>query len=83
MLEMKKTKELNFLDEEFAPFELDDVDLCCRAFKKFGLLSGANPIFYIELNGSKKNNLFSQNMSQKSIKKNTKIIFKRHKDLIK
>ena len=75
MLEMQKTKELNFLDEEFAPFELDDVDLCCRAFKRFGLLSGANPIFYVELNGSKKNNLFSQNMSKKSIKKKYKDYF--------
>ena len=81
MIEMSKLKQLNFFDEEFAPFELDDVDLCCRAFKKFGLYSAANPIFYIEVNGSKKNNSFSANMSQKSIIKNTKILLKRHIDL--
>ena len=83
MLKMSKAKELDFFDEKFAPFELDDIDLCCRAFKKFGLLSGANPIYYSELNGSKKNNLISQNMSKKAILKNTKILMKRHKDLIK
>ncbi len=81
MLEMKKLRALNFFDEAFAPFELDDVDLCCRAYKKFGLLSAANPIFYVELNGSKKNSSFSNNMSKKSIIKNTKIIIKRHYDL--
>ena len=81
MLEMKKLKELNYFDEAFAPFELDDIDLCCRAFKKFGLVSAANPIFYIELNGSKKNSFFSKNMSKKSIIKNTKILINRHYDL--
>ena len=83
MLKMSKVKELNFFDEKFAPFELDDIDLCCRAFKKFGLLSGANPIYYVELNGSKKNNLISQNMSKKCILKNSKILLKRHHDLVK
>mgnify|MGYP001302213625 CR=1 FL=1 len=81
MFEMSKLKQLNFFDEEFAPFELDDIDLCCRAFKKFGLYSAVNPIFYIELNGSKKNSSFSENMSQNSIIKNTKIILNRHNDL--
>ena len=81
MMEMSKLKQLNFFDEEFAPFELDDVDLCCRAFKKFGLYSAANPIFYIELNGSKKNSSFSAKISKNSIIKNTKIIFNRHNDL--
>ena len=82
ILDMSMAKELNFFDEKFSPFELDDIDLCCRAFKKFGLLSGANPIFYTELNGSKKNNFYSQNMSEKCILKNTKILFKRHNDLV-
>ena len=83
ILNMSLVKELNFFDEEFAPFELDDVDLCCRAFKKFGLLSGANPIFYTELNGSKINNLNSKYMSKKCILKNTRILFERHNDLVR
>ncbi len=81
MLDMKKAKELNFFDEIFSPFELDDIDLCCRAYKKYGLLSGANPIFYYELNGSKKYNISSQKESIRSIKKNTKILIERHLDL--
>ena len=82
VLQMSKLKQLNFFDEEFAPFELDDVDLCCRAYKKFGLYSIANPIYYVELNGSKKNNSFSKKISEESIIKNTKIILNRHKDLV-
>ncbi len=82
VLDMSKVEELNFFDEKFSPFELDDIDLCCRAFKKFGLLSGANPISYIELNGSKKNNFFSQTMSKKCVTKNTKILLERHNDLV-
>ena len=81
ILDMIKAKELNFFDEKFAPFELDDFDLCCRAFKKFGLYSAANPIFYEELNGSKKTNFNSQIISKKSIFKNTQILFERHRDL--
>ena len=81
IIDMLIARKLDFFDEKFAPFELDDVDLCCRAYKKFGLLSGANPIFYSELNGSKKNSLESAKESQKSIIKNTKIIIERHSDL--
>lgn len=81
VLKNNLARQLGFFDEAFAPFELDDFDLCCRAYKKFGLYSGCYPIFYKEINGSKKNNSFSQNMSQKSIIKNTKIVINRHYDL--
>ena len=81
VIDMQIARQLDFFDESFAPFELDDVDLCCRAFKKFGLMSAANPIFYFELNGSKKNNLSSRLESEKSIIKNSKILIKRHSDL--
>ena len=83
MMNMSLARKLNFFDESFAPFELDDVDLCCRAFKRFGLLSASNPIFYLELNGSKKNNLKSKKESEKSIIKNSKILLSRHLDLAK
>ena len=81
LLKMDLVRDLNYFDEEFAPFELDDIDLSCRAFKKFGLYSGCLPIYYEEVAGSKKNNLFSKKVSEKSIFKNTKILKKRHKDL--
>ena len=83
MLDMSKARELSFFDEIFAPFELDDIDLCCRAFKKFGLYSAANPIYYIELDGSKKNNPKSKIVSENCIEKNTKIILERHYELSK
>lgn len=82
MFKVKLLRELNYFDEKFAPFELDDVDLCCRAYKKFGLYSGCYPIFYKEINGSKKNNLNSSLMSKKSIVKNTKLLMQRHSDLL-
>jgi len=83
MLDMSKARKLSFFDEIFAPFELDDIDLCCRAFKKFGLYSAANPIYYIELDGSKKNNPKSKIVSENCIEKNTKIILERHYELSK
>lgn len=81
VIDMKIAKQLDFFDESFAPFELDDVDLCCRANKEFGLMSATNPIFYFELNGSKKNNFSSKLASEKSFLKNSKILIKRHLDL--
>ena len=81
VVNMNLIRKLNYFDEEFAPFELDDADLCCRAFKKFNLLSASLPIHYTELSGSKKHNKNSQNISKKSIEKNTKILYKRHFDL--
>ena len=73
---------ITFFSEKFSPFELDDIDLCCRAYKKFGLYSGCYPIFYKEINGSKKNNLNSSLISEKSIVKNTKLLMQRHSDLL-
>ena len=78
---MKYVKELNFFDEIFAPFELDDVDLCCRAFKKWGLLSACKPIFFRMVGGSKKSNAISQKISIESIFKNTQHLISRHSDL--
>ena len=81
LLNIKLAGKLGFFDEEFAPFELDDVDLCCRAYKKFGLYSACLPIYYDEINGSKKNNISSKLISEASIAKNTKLIIERHSDL--
>lgn len=83
MMRVDVLKKVNFFDEEFAPFELDDVDLCCRVYKNFGLLSASLPIYYIELNGSKLSNPQSKLMSDKSIAKNTLLLMERHSDLAK
>lgn len=82
LLKFKNIKELNFFDEKFAPFELDDIDLCCRAFKKFGLLSACKPINFKMLGRSKSSSTLSQKVSLNSIEKNTKILISRHSDLI-
>ena len=82
VLRFDLARDLEFFDEEFAPFELDDVDLCLRAFRKYGLYSSCLPIYYEEINGSKKNNNNSKTISKKSIEKNTSLIIKRHSDLL-
>jgi len=81
VLRMELAKDLEFFDEAFAPFELDDVDLCCRAFKLYGLLSASKPVYYLEIGGSKKFVLKSNEASKHSINKNTQILIQRHSDL--
>ena len=82
VLDMKVVKDLNYFDEAFAPFELDDVDLCCRAKKRFGLSASAYPIDYLEIGGSKATSLISSETSASAIKKNTTLIIERHADLV-
>ena len=76
---MDLVRELNYFDEEFAPFELDDIDLSCRAFKKFGLRSACQFIMRNWL--AVKKIIHFKKVSEESIVKNTKILEKRHKDL--
>ena len=82
MMRSSFLKQLDYLDEIFAPFELDDLDLCCRAFKKFNLKSASQPIYYKELGGSKATSLNSSKISISSIEKNTQYIIQRHSDLV-
>jgi GT2 family glycosyltransferase len=82
MIRHSLLKQLDYLDETFAPFELDDLDLCCRAFKKFNLKSASQPIYYKEIGGSKANSLASSEISISSIEKNTQHIIQRHSDLV-
>lgn len=44
MLDRKKAEQINYLDEAFAPFGQDDVDMCLRAYKEHGWVAGAVPI---------------------------------------
>lgn len=39
-------EKLNYLDDKFAPLHLDDHDLCMRAWKEFGMVSGSYMIDY-------------------------------------
>ena len=38
MLDMNLAKELDFFDEKFAPFELDDIDLCAEHLKSLAYI---------------------------------------------
>lgn len=74
-------KKLNYLNEEFSPLALDDVDLCLRA-KKIGYLVGAYVIDYdsdYSWGTTRKKSGF---ILQESEEKNKKLLLKYHKDLI-
>jgi hypothetical protein len=47
MLDYNDVIKLNFLDENFYPLHYDDMDLCMRAFKELGKVSGLYWIDYI------------------------------------
>lgn len=44
MLNNEKLKQLNYLDESFAPINSDDIDLSIRAYKQFGYVVGCYPV---------------------------------------
>jgi glycosyltransferase involved in cell wall biosynthesis len=81
MLRRDLLLQLGYLDEAFAPFELDDLDLCCRAFKTWGLKSASRPLYYKEIGGSKATSSISSEMSERCIRKNTALIKDRHEGL--
>jgi len=77
-------QSLNYLDEEFAPQDMDDHDLCYRAYEKLGMKVGCYWIRVqsedawggTRITGSPGKWLFKANH------KNVKIVWQRHKDLI-
>lgn len=46
-LNMEKTKQLDYLDEEFAPSDCDDADISWRAYLNYGWRCGVYPIDYL------------------------------------
>lgn len=84
MIDHEDLKKLNYLDEAFAPQDMDDHDLCYRAYKELGKVVGAYWIDYesedswggTRVTGSPASWLL------KAHHKNTKIFYERHKDLI-
>lgn len=82
LFKMSHVKSLGYFDENFAPFELDDVDICCRAFREFGLMSASRPVYYKEIFGSKAQNLSSSTVSKQAIQRNSQLIRERHSDLM-
>lgn len=74
--------KLNFLDEDFAPAQFDEMDLVLRAAEQYGLKSGA---FWIQYRsdlawGASRSKNSTMNLSA-SFKKNTALLLKKHPQL--
>jgi glycosyltransferase involved in cell wall biosynthesis len=81
-LDGAKVKELNYLDEAFAPLCSDDHDLCARAYKEKGWLCGCYWINYISEVGwgttRQKNQAWHYNIDMR----NRQLFFQRHWDYV-
>ena len=77
-------EKLNYLDEDFSPLDMDDHDLCYRAFKNLGMKSGCYWIKYLSEDswGGTRINGSPAKWLLKSNHKNTKLVWERHKDCI-
>jgi len=84
MLDNSKLKKLNYLDEDFAPLDSDDVDLSIRGYKEFGYLVGSYPVdFESPLHwGKTRSNPTSARIWEQSMRKNHQLILDRHYDFI-
>jgi len=84
MLDNKKLKQLNYLDENFAPLSLDDADLSMRAYKEFGYLVGSRTVKFISppCYGTTRSNPISSAIFEQALIKNTILIEQRHYDFI-
>jgi len=83
MLKKSILKDLNYFDEEFYPQDMDDHDLCYRS-KKLGVKVGYYGIDYISepsWGGTRENNEPKKWLLEAN-RKNVKIVWERHKDLI-
>lgn len=85
MINHSDLKKLNYLDETFAPQDMDDHDLCYRAYKELGKVVGAYWIDYQSEDswgGTRVETGGPAPWLLKAHHKNTKIFYERHKDLI-
>lgn len=78
VLDMTIVRSLG-LDEIYYQFELDDVNICCRAYKLYGRLSGPRHINYQGLSGSKQGSSYSASQTVEAIKTNMPTFIHRHK----
>lgn len=78
-------EKMGGFDEAFAPLQSDDHDFCYRTYKATGMRCGCYPIDYIskdEWGGTRENGKPKPWIFQAD-HKNSKILWERHKDLIK
>jgi FkbM family methyltransferase len=80
---MKHLRDMNFLNDKYAPSDLDDADLCLRAWKQRGLRCGAYWIDYISrLDWGKSRSKDSTMYADSHIRKNVTKIKDDHLDYI-
>ena len=77
MIDLSDLKTLNYLDEEYAPQDMDDHDLMYRMYKKLGKVCGC---YWINMES--KNEWEPAPWLFKAHHKNTKIFYQRHKDIL-
>lgn len=84
MLCHRTLQKLNYLDEEFSPQDMDDHDLSYRAYKELGKVAGCYWIDFISNDnwGGTRISGAPAPWLLRAQHKNTKIVWKRHKDLI-
>ena len=84
MLDNDKVSRLNYLDEDFAPLDSDDVDLSIRGNKAFGYIVGSYVVDYDSpLHwGTTRSNPESARIWEASMIKNHQLIVDRHYDFI-
>ena len=85
MIDREDLEKLGYLDEAFAPQDMDDHDLCYRAYKELGKVVGAYWIDYQSddaWGGTRAEFGRPAPWLLKAHHKNTKIMYDRHKDLI-
>ncbi|CAA6678231.1 MULTISPECIES: glycosyltransferase [unclassified Lentimonas] len=84
LIDNSRLQALNYFDEQFAPLDLDDHDLCFRAFKEHGWVCGSYQMEYrsdLEWGGTRMNST-SHNIWKKSYNKNKQILMDRHRDAL-
>jgi len=83
LLKHDALEKLNYLDEDFAPLHLDDHDLCMRAYRDLGMVSGSYVIDYrsdIDWGSTRNPNIAV--LSNDSWHKNSRIMTERHKEAL-
>lgn len=83
LLQHEALEKLNYLDDAFAPINLDDHDLCMRAWTQLGLVSGAYMIDYrSDHEWGSSHTPKAATIVHKSWMKNVEIIKSRHYSLL-
>lgn len=85
MLRSDTFRKLDYFDEAFAPQDMDDHDLCMRAYKRFKMVAGCRPTSWRsrpEWGGTRDAQGKTKPWLFKAHHKNTRLFYERHRDLI-